>query len=53
VKDLIQGEKVSREAVRSIRPGFGLPPRYIEAVVGKTVKCDLPAGTAVSWALLE
>jgi len=52
VKDLRRGEQVSEDAIRSIRPGFGLAPKYFKDVVGRQVTQDLRAGTAVSWALL-
>lgn len=53
VKDLREGERITQDAVRSIRPGFGLPPRDLEAVMGRAMRCDVRAGTAVSWALLD
>ena len=40
-------------AVRSIRPGFGLPPKHFDAVVGRRVRSAVAAGTALSWELLE
>jgi len=52
VKDLRRGDQVSEDAIRSIRPGFGLAPKYFKDVVGRQVTQDLRAGTAVSWALL-
>lgn len=35
VKDMKAGEMISRENVRSIRPGYGIPPKYIDLVIGK------------------
>lgn len=34
VKDLKAGDVITSDTVRSVRPGFGLPPKYLQAVVG-------------------
>jgi N-acetylneuraminate synthase len=53
VKPLKAGERVPADAVRSVRPGFGLPPKHLDAVVGAVLKADVDFGMAVSWDLLE
>jgi N-acetylneuraminate synthase len=40
------------DAVRSVRPGYGLAPKHLDAVVGSVLKSDVDFGTAVSWELL-
>lgn len=50
--DLKAGEVLTENNVRSIRPGYGLPPKFINQIVGKTVKMDVPKGTPVSWDLV-
>ena len=52
VKDLKAGDVLSQDNVRAIRPGLGLPPKYLEQVLGKTVKDDVKRGTALGWELL-
>jgi len=52
VKDINAGELLTRENVRAIRPGLGLPTRYFDHVLGKTVRVDVKRGTALSWLLL-
>lgn len=52
VRDKRAGEVLSAGDVRSIRPGHGLPPKYMEYVVGKTVTQDVRRGTPVSWDIL-
>jgi len=52
VKDLMAGEVLSRESVRSIRPYPGLPTKYLDVVMGKTVKTNVKRGTALTWDLL-
>ena len=52
VKDLKAGEILTTENVRAIRPGLGLPTKYLEQVLGKTVKQDVARGTALSWQMI-
>jgi N-acetylneuraminate synthase len=49
VKDLKAGDILTKENVRAIRPGLGLPTKYLDMVLGKVVKQDLKMGTAISW----
>ncbi|MDT4871863.1 Pseudaminic acid synthase [compost metagenome] len=41
IKDLKAGEKISEDVIRSVRPGFGAPPKMYEELVGKRVLCDI------------
>ena len=52
VKDLKAGDVITRENVRAIRPGLGLPPKYLEQVLGKTLKLDVRRGTGLTWELI-
>jgi N-acetylneuraminate synthase len=52
VKELKAGDVLTRENVRSIRPGFGLPTKYLDQVLGRRVRSDVKRGTALSWDLL-
>jgi pseudaminic acid synthase len=52
VKDLKEGDLLTQENVRAIRPGLGLPIKYLDVVLGKTLKQDVKRGTALSWDLL-
>jgi N-acetylneuraminate synthase len=49
VKNLKAGDILTVENIRAIRPGMGLPTKYIEQVLGKAVKQDVKRGTAISW----
>lgn len=53
VKDIKAGEMLTNENIRRIRPGFGLPPKYIDNVIGKVVKVDIERGTALAWEHIE
>lgn len=41
VKDLKAGEEITADVVRSVRPGFGLAPKFLEAIIGKHVQTDI------------
>jgi pseudaminic acid synthase len=49
VKDIKKGEVFTQENVKSIRPGFGLPTKYIKDVLGKKAKVDLKKGTPIKF----
>jgi pseudaminic acid synthase len=53
VKKMQAGELVTSDAVRSVRPGFGLAPKMLEAVLGKRLRVSVEANTAVSLAHFE
>ena len=53
IKDLKAGEMVTRDAVRSVRPGYGASPRHFEIIVGKTVTKDVSRNTPVYLEDLE
>ena len=52
VKDVAAGERITADAVRSVRPGFGLAPKHLDDVIGKTARQAIARHTPVSWALL-
>ena len=47
VKNLKAGERITADAVRSVRPGFGLAPKHLDALLGRTLACDVRANTPV------
>ncbi|MFB9213693.1 pseudaminic acid synthase [Vibrio sinaloensis] len=53
VKDVKAGEELTSDNVRSIRPGFGLAPKYYDEVIGKRASSDISKGTALSYSLIE
>ncbi len=52
VQDLKAGDSLTRQNVRAIRPGLGLPTKYLDRVLGKSVKKDTARGTALQWDVL-
>jgi N-acetylneuraminate synthase len=53
VKDIKQGDVITKENTRRIRPGYGLPPKFYNDIIGKTVSEDIKRGTPTSWALIN
>jgi pseudaminic acid synthase len=51
-QDMKGGDIFTTSNLRAIRPGKGLPPKYYDTFIGKAVKCDVKAGTALRWDLL-
>ncbi|BBI31783.1 pseudaminic acid synthase [Cohnella abietis] len=52
-KDVQDGERLSEDNMRIIRPGYGLSPKYMEQFLGQKVFKPIKAGTPVSWSLLQ
>lgn len=53
VEDTKAGAVFTDANVRSIRPGFGLAPKYIKDILGRKTKKDVKRGTPLSWDLIE
>ncbi len=52
VKDMKVGEELTRENLRAIRPGLGLPTKHFEEFIGKKVGRAVRKGTPLSWDLI-
>jgi len=48
-QDMSSGDILTKDNVRSIRPGLGLAPKYLPQVLGKPILCDVVKGTALAW----
>jgi pseudaminic acid synthase len=53
VKDVEAGEQLTHDNVRSIRPSYGLHPKYLGHVIGRKVKKKIAKGTPLSWNLMD
>lgn len=49
VEDINQGEEYTDQNLRCIRPGYGLAPKYLDKVLGKTARSKVNAGTPLAW----
>lgn len=52
VEDMKAGEVFTAKNLRAIRPGYGLPPKYLDVLMGKKVNKDIKRGTPVSWDIM-
>lgn len=53
VKDLKAGDVITFDSIRSIRPGFGIAPKYLNEVVGRRVKKNTTMNSPVLFQILE
>ena len=53
VKDIAKGEKFTSGNVRSIRPGYGLAPKFLDQIIGKTATRNISAGTLLARKLFH
>jgi N-acetylneuraminate synthase len=52
VKNLKKGDLLTLDNVRAIRPGFGLPTKYLDKILGRPIKIEVNRGTPLSWDLI-
>ncbi len=52
-KDIKAGEEITENNVRSVRPGYGLHPKYLEKVLGKKIKKDMDMGDRLSFDVID
>lgn len=48
VKDMKAGDVITKDCVRSVRPGYGLAPKHLNQVIGRSVATGVAANTAVT-----
>jgi pseudaminic acid synthase len=53
VKDVRKGEIFNEENVKSIRPAYGLPPKYLSQVIGKKASRNIKRGTPLNENLIQ
>lgn len=53
VKDMKAGEIITKDCIRSVRPGFGLAPKYFSELLGKSLTSDVLENSAVTWDLIN
>ena len=52
-QDMHAGEVLAPHNLRSVRPGFGLAPKYLDSLLGQRVGRAVHAGTPMAWDLLS
>ena len=53
IADIAEGEVLTDASVRIIRPGHGLAPKHLPAVLGRRAAQGIARGTPIDWALLR
>jgi len=53
VTDISENEVFTIENIKSIRPGFGLSPKYLNQIIGKKANVKIERGTPLSWDLIK
>jgi pseudaminic acid synthase len=53
VEDIAEGELFTGKNIRSIRPGYGLLPKYLPEILGKPAKKNICRGTPLSWDMIR
>lgn len=52
VEDINKEEVLTEKNIRSIRPGYGLAPKYLSQILGKHASRDLEKGTPLDWDMI-
>ena len=53
VTDMNAGDIITEKNIRRIRPGYGLPPKYLDKILGKKVTKNIKTGDRVSWSDID
>jgi len=53
VKDIKKGEDITKDNIKSIRPGYGLHPRYLNNILGKKAKINIKRGTPLNIKIIK
>lgn len=53
IKNIYEGEVFTENNLKSIRPGYGLSPKYYKDILGKKAKENIQKGTPLSWDLID
>jgi N-acetylneuraminate synthase len=53
VENIQKGEMITKKHVKSIRPGFGLSPKYLNDIIGRIALKNVTKGTAVSFSIIQ
>lgn len=52
-KDVGSGKTLTEDVIRCIRPGYGLPPKFLSIVLGRRLSVAAKAGTPLTWDLID
>ena len=52
-EDMSKGEEFTTKNLRVVRPGYGLPPKYLIKFIGSSINKDVKKGTPANWDLID
>ena len=52
-RDVAKDEVLTKDCVRCIRPSLGLPPKFVDSVLGKKINRDAKKGTPLTWEMVD
>ena len=52
-REVKKGEAINEDNVRAIRPGLGMPPKYLNILIGRRFNSDYKIGTPLTWERIE
>ena len=50
--DIPAGTTIAREMLTTKRPGYGVKPKFIDALVGREARVDIEADDVITWAMV-
>ncbi len=53
VKDMCKGDIITEDSIKSVRPGYGLQPKYYKYVIGKKIVSDVFRGQPLTFESIE
>ena len=53
IRDIKAGQLITYEDIKTIRPAYGLPPKFFEEIIGSKLIKDVEAGDPVKWDCIE
>lgn len=53
IKDMKPGDLITPEVIKSVRPGYGISPKYFDVLIGKRLRESVAYGTPTRWAQFE
>ena len=49
IKNIMKGDKISKNMIKIMRPGYGIPPKDFKKIIGKTAKHDVNVDHVLKW----
>jgi len=53
VSEIKANDVFTPENIRSIRPGYGIDPKFYHSIIGRSASVDISIGTALNWSMVK